>query len=327
MTQPSVFITRVIPEPGLSMIREVAQVDLWPDELPPSYEVLLEKVRDVDGLLCLLTDRIDARLMNATGPNFKVISQYAVGYDNIDVLTATQKGIPIGNTPGALTDATADFTWALLMAAARRVVEGDRHTRDGLWKTWSPTSLLGPDVSHATLGLVGLGRIGQGVARRASGFDMRILYYDPNRHTDLEEALGLQYVPLERLLRQSDFISLHTPLSQQTYHMISSEQFDMMKPGAILINTSRGPVVDPDALYQALKDRRIAGAALDVTEVEPILPTSPLLTLDNLIITPHIASASIQSRAKMAELAAINLIAGLQGQRLPNCVNPEVYRG
>jgi glyoxylate reductase len=325
MSKPKVFITRQIQEQSIEAIRAIADTQVWSGELPPSYEILQERVRGIDGLLCLLTDRIDAALMDAAGPSLKVISQYAVGYDNISVKAATERGIPVGNTPGVLTDATADFTWALLMAAARRVVEGDQHTRSGRWKTWGPTFLLGPDVAGATLGLVGFGRIGQAVARRALGFDMQILYYDDNRHPEVEESSSAVFSPLPELLRRADFISLHVPLSPETYHLISTQQFQLMKPGAVLINTSRGSVIDPQALYYALSNRRIGAAAIDVTEPEPIPGDSPLLALDNLIITPHIASAGIRARTRMAEKAAANLIAGLNGQRLPDCVNPEVY--
>ncbi len=325
MSKPKVFITRTIPEKGLQPILELADVELWPGDTPPPYPVLVEKVKGIDALLCLLTDRIDAPLMDSAGPSLKVISQYAVGYDNIEVAAATARGIPVGNTPGVLTDATADFTWALLLAAARRVVEGDHLAHTGGWKSWGPTFLLGPDVAHATLGIIGFGRIGQAVARRARGFDMRILYYDNNRHSEMEESLGAEFAPFEEVLRRADFISLHTPLTAETRHMISSAQFGLMKPSAVLINTSRGGVIDQQALFQALKARRIAAAALDVTEPEPLPLDSPLFTLDNLIITPHIASAGIHARDRMAEIAAANLIAGLRGERLPHCVNPEVY--
>jgi glyoxylate reductase len=325
MPKPRVFVTRKIPDKGLFPILEATEAEVWQDEAPPPYAVLQEKMKDIEGLLCLLTDRIDDALIKSAGPTLKVISQYAVGYDNINVKAATARGIPVGNTPGVLTDATADFTWALLLAAARRVAEGDRLAHHGGWKAWHPTFLLGPDVAHATLGIIGFGRIGQAVARRARGFDMRILYYDNNRHSDIEESIGVEYVPFDDVLCRADFISLHTPLSLETHHLISTQQFELMKPGAILINTSRGGVVDPGALYQALKTRRIASAALDVTEIEPIHPDDPLLTLDNLIITPHIASASIQARDRMAEISAANLIAGLRGEPLPHCVNPEVY--
>jgi len=324
--KPRVFVTRIIPDKGLAMVRQHDwDIEVWQDPLPPPYEVLLQKVKGLDGLLCLLTDKIDANLMDASGPQIKVISQMAVGFDNIDVPAATQRGIPIGNTPGVLTDATADFAWALLMSAARRVAEGDKFTRAGRWKTWGPIDFLGPDVSGATLGIVGFGRIGQAVAKRAAGFDMRILYYDVQRYPDAEKSFNAQYADLEMVLRESDFVSIHTILSKETYHFFDDAKFKLMKPSAVVINTSRGPVVDPAALYRALANGTIAYAALDVTEPEPIKMDDPLLTLDNIIIAPHIASASFSSRNKMATMAAANLIAGLKGERLPNCVNPQVY--
>ena len=325
MTKPRVFVTRRIPDKGLEMAQQAADLEIWLDPLPPPYATLLQKVKGCEALLCLLTDRIDANLMDAIGPQVKVISQMAVGFDNIDIAAATARGIPIGNTPGVLTDTTADFAWALLMAAARRVVEGDKFTRAGRWKTWGPIDFLGPDVTGATLGIVGFGRIGQGLAKRAQGFDMRILYFDTQRYPEAEQKYGAQFVELETLLRESDFVSLHTVLSQETYHLIDDARLGQMKRSGILINTSRGPVVDPAALYRALSSGTIAYAALDVTEPEPIKLDDPLLTLDNIIIAPHIASASYQTRDKMATMAAANLIAGLRSERLPNCVNMQVY--
>ena len=324
--KPKVFITRAIPEAGLDLLRPIAEIEVWEDELPPPRESLLQKVKGVDGLLTLLTDKIDSQVMDAAGATLKVISQMAVGYDNIDVTAATARKIPVGHTPGVLTETTADFAWALLMSAARRIVEGDHYTRDGKWKTWMPTLLLGPDVHRATLGIIGLGRIGQAVAKRAKGFDMRVIYHSVHRHPEIEKSLGVEYVPLDSLYAESDFISIHTPLNDSTYHLINDSALAKMKPGAILINTARGGVIDPDALHRALRDKKIAYAALDVTEPEPIPLESPLLTLDNIIIAPHIASASIQTRNKMATMAAENLIAGLKGEKLPHCVNPQVYR-
>ncbi|MEK9162357.1 MAG: D-glycerate dehydrogenase [Chloroflexota bacterium] len=324
--KPKVFITRAIPEAGLDLLRPIAEIEVWEDELPPPRESLLQKVKGVDGLLTLLTDKIDSQVMDAAGATLKVISQMAVGYDNIDVAAATARKIPVGHTPGVLTETTADFTWALLMSAARRIVESDNYTRDGKWKTWMPTLLLGPDVYGATLGIIGLGRIGQAVAKRAKGFDMRVIYRSAHRHPEIEKSLGVEYVPLDSLYAESDFISIHTPLNDSTYHLINDSALAKMKPGAILINTARGGVIDPDALHRALRDKKIAYAALDVTEPEPIPLESPLLTLDNIIIAPHIASASIQTRNKMATMAAENLIAGLKGEKLPHCVNPQVYR-
>ncbi|MBD2185456.1 D-glycerate dehydrogenase [Planktothrix sp. FACHB-1355] len=326
MSKPKVFVTRILPDIGMEMLHQIAEIEVWPDRLPPPYEILLEKVKGKDGLLCLLTDKIDKNLLEISGSSLKVISQMAVGYDNIDIAAATTKRIPVGHTPGVLTDATADLTWALLMTASRRILEADKFTRSGEWKTWEPILLLGADISGATLGIVGCGRIGQAVARRAAGFGMRILYYNKQRlEPSLEESLGLGYREFDVLLAESDFITIHTSLSEDTYHLFSDAQFQRMKQNAILINTARGSIVDADALYRALTNGRISGAALDVTEPEPIPLDSPLLTLDNIIITPHIGSASRQTRDKMAMMAASNLAAGLKGEKLPDCVNPEVY--
>jgi len=326
VAKPKVFVTRIIPPAGLGMVREFCEADIWAEELPPSSEMILERVRGVEGILSLLTDKMDGDVMDAAGEKLRVISNFAVGFDNIDVGAATRRGIPVGNTPGVLTDTTADFAFTLLMAAARRVVEGDNFTRAGKWKTWGPMLLLGQDISGATLGIIGFGRIGKGMAKRAQGFDMRVLYYDPFHEDDpYATQVGAQSTDLDSLLRVSDFVSVHTPLSEKTYHLIEANALAKMKPTAILINSARGPVVDPDALYAALKKGDIRFAALDVTEPEPIPMDHPLLTLDNVIITPHIASASVATRGKMAQMAAENLIAGLKGERLPNCVNPEVY--
>jgi glyoxylate reductase len=325
MSKPSIFVTRKIPDPRLEMIQDEFQVEIWPDDLPPPYKILLEKVPDLDGLLCLLTDQIDRNLIQAAGSSLKVISQMAVGYDNIDISAATERGIPVGHTPGVLTDATADFTWTLLMSAARRIVEADQFTRQGRWVTWGPTLLMGADVAGATLGIIGLGRIGQAVAKRASGFGMQVLYYDPKRVRDAEKTLGIEYSEFDELLRQSDFVSIHTWLSEDTYHLFGEEQFKLMKSSAILINSARGPIVDPAALFTALTEGQIAYAALDVTEPEPIPADDPLLALDNIVIAPHIASASLYARTKMATMAVDNLIAGLKGEKIPHCINPEVY--
>jgi len=328
MTKPKVYVTRRIAQEALDMIAQNAELELWPEELPPPYEVILEKAQNIDGLLALLTDKIDANLMKSA-PKLKVISNMAVGYDNVDIPEATRRSIVVGYTPGVLTETTADFAFALLMAAARRVVEADAYTRKEQWKTWGPMVLLGQDIHRATLGLVGLGRIGMEIAKRAKGFSMKVIYFDTQRRsTEEENELGVEYVPeLSALLSQSDFVSLHVPLIPQTRHLISTAEFALMKPTAILINTSRGPVLDQKALYKALKSRQILAAAIDVSEVEPIPLDDPLLTLDNIIIAPHIASASVATRTKMAVIAAENLIAGLRGQIPPNCVNPEVIKG
>ena len=320
-----VYVTRLIPEAGLELVRQCCDTRVWEGEVPPPREVMMREVAEVDGLLALLTDRIDAEVMDA-GKRLRVISNYAVGYDNIDVPAATQRGIVVGNTPGVLTETTADLAFSLLMAAARRIAEGDRYTRAGKWQTWGPKLFLGYDLHHATLGLVGMGRIGSEMAKRANGFDMRVLYYDPVRRQDLEGSLGVIYVSFDTLLRESDFISLHTPLTEQTRHLIGAPELAKMKRTAILVNSSRGPVVDQQALYEALRDGVIAGAGLDVFEVEPIPQHDPLLTLDNVTVVPHVGSASHATRDKMARMAAENLIAGLQGKLPPNCVNPEAWQ-
>lgn len=318
--RPKVFITRQLPQPALDLILPACEAEVWLDELPPPRHVLMDKVREADGLLCLLTDQIDAPLMDKA-PRLKVISNCAVGYDNIDVPAATQRGIAVGNTPGVLTETTADFAFALLLAAARRVVEGERYTRAGQWKTWGLTVLLGHDVFGATLGLIGLGRIGTAVAKRARGFEMRVLYSDLQRRPEIEAQLGITYADLDTLVSQADFISIHTPLTDTTRHLVNADLLRKMKKTAILVNTARGPVVDQAALYVALRDGIIAGAALDVTDPEPLPPDDPLLTLDNCIITPHIASASVVTRTKVAVMAAHNLLAGVRGEPLPNPVN------
>jgi glyoxylate reductase len=323
MSKPKVFVTRILPQSALDKIAEVADMEVWQDEVPPPREVILEKVKDIDGLLCLLTDKIDAEIMDA-GRSLRVISNYAVGFDNINIPAATERGLPVGNTPGVLTETTADLAFTLLMASARRIVEADNYTRDGKWRSWGPMLFLGQDIHHATLGIVGLGRIGQEMAKRGKGFDMKLIYHDAVRNEKAEQELGIEYVEMDELLKQSDFVSLHVPLMESTRHLISDREFDMMKSSAVLINSARGPVVDQKALYEALKAGKIAHAGLDVFDVEPISGDDPLLTLDNVTAVPHIASASIATRTKMAMMAADNLIAGLNGERLPTQVNTEV---
>jgi len=319
-----VYVTRRIPEVGLEMVRAGCQVRLWEGEMPPPREVLLQEVADCDGLLCLLTDPLDAGTI-AAGQRLRVISQMAVGVDNVDLPAATARGIPVGHTPGVLTEATADMAFALLMAAARRIPEGVEKVRAGRWRTWEPLALLGADVWGATLGIVGLGRIGTAVARRAQGFEMRVLYHDRVRNLEREAELGLTYASLDDLLAQADFVSLHCPLTPETHHLIGEQALRHMKPRGILINTSRGPVVDMGALVRALQEGWIAAAALDVTDPEPLPPDHPLASLPNCIVVPHIASATVTARGRMATMAAQNLLAGLRGERLPYCANPEVY--
>ena len=321
--RPRAFVARRIPDEGLDLVREACDLDLWEDELPPPRDELLRRVAGCDGVLTLLTDRVDDEFLDAAGARLKVVSNYAVGYDNIDVAACARRGIPVGNTPGVLTDTTADLAWALLMAAARRLPEADRFVRAGSWKTWGPLLLLGPDVHGATIGIVGFGRIGQAIARRAQGFGMEILYHDleplPPSVTD---PLGATYLPLEELLPRSDFVTLHVNLSPVTHHLIDAETLAMMKPTAVLVNTSRGPVVDGVALAAALRDGVIWAAALDVTDPEPIPMDHPLVGLDNCLIVPHIASASRATRGKMAAMAAANLVAGVRGEPLPTEVPP-----
>jgi lactate dehydrogenase-like 2-hydroxyacid dehydrogenase len=326
MSRPKVFVARRIPDAGLEQVLAATDAVVWPDELPPPRDDLLRAVAGCDGVLTLLTDRVDDEFLDAAGPQLKVVSNYAVGFDNVDVPACTARGIPVGNTPGVLTDTTADLAWALLMAAARRLPEGDRYVRTGKWKTWGPLLLLGTDVHGSTIGIVGFGRIGQAVVRRASGFGMTILYHDVQRaDPSVESAHGATFVPLDELLERSDAVSLHVNLTDETRGLISTDALRRMKSSAVLVNTSRGPVVDQRALHEALRDGEIAAAALDVTDPEPIAPDDPLLSLDNCLVVPHIASASLATRAKMAEMAAANLLAGLRGERLPTPVNPEVY--
>ena len=324
--RPRVLVTRVIPDAGLAPVREACDVDLWEDELPPPRDELLRRVAGVDGLLSLLTDRVDDELLDAAGPQLRVVSNFAVGFDNIDVPAVTKRRIPAGNTPGVLTETTADLAFALLMAAARRVPEGVDYVRDGMWRTWGPMLLMGVDVHGATLGIVGFGRIGREMARRGRGFGMRILYHDVHPATPEDEAeLGARRVEMDDLLRESDFVSLHVNLTDETHHLIDADALRAMKPTAVLVNTSRGPVVDPDALVHALSVGEIFAAGLDVTEPEPLPADHALVRLPNCIVVPHIASASRVTRDRMAGMAAANLLAGVRGERLPTPINPEVY--
>jgi glyoxylate reductase len=318
---PRVFVTRVIPRAGLELVEAAADADVWADELPPPRDVLLERVRGMDGVLSLLTDRIDDELLDAAGPQLRVVSNFAVGYDNIDVPACLRRGIAVGNTPGVLTETTADLAFALLMAVARRLPEARDHVLAGRWRTWGPLLLLGKDIHGATLGLVGFGRIGREMARRATGFGMRVLYHDVVPADPAVEAeLRATHVPLETLLAEADIVSLHTVLSAETRHLIDTAALARMKRGAILINTSRGPVVDQVALADALRSGHLFGAGLDVTDPEPMAVDDPLLALPSCLIVPHIASASEHTRDRMAEKAARNLIAGLRGEPLPDPV-------
>jgi glyoxylate reductase len=324
MLKPKVYVTREIPERGLKMIMERFEAEVWSEYGSPPKEVIIEKVRNVDAVVSLLSDKIDAEVFDAS-PKLKIVAQMAVGFDNIDVKLATKRGIFVTNTPEVLTETTADFAWALLMAVARRVVEADRYVRTGKWKvSWHPSMLLGRDVHDATIGIVGAGRIGSSVAKRAKGFNMNILYYDVVPRPELEKESGAKSVDLDTLIKESDFISIHVPLTKQTYHMVNEEKLRLMKKTAYLINNSRGSVVDEKALYRALKEEWIAGAGLDVFEREPTQLDNPLLKLENVVAAPHISSSSHETRSRMAEMVAENLIAFFEGTIPPNLVNREV---
>ena len=326
MPKPKALMTRLVPNSAIEMLRAVTDLEVWKEDRVAPYEWLMERIVETEGFYCLLTDRVNKEFLDKA-PRLKVISTMAVGYDHIDVSECTKRGIPVGNTPGVLTETTADFTFSLITAAARRIVEGRDYVLEGKWHTWSPTMLLGQDLHEATLGIVGYGRIGKAVARRAEGFGMKILAcHSSGIHVanDLDRE-GVEMVDLDRLLSEADFVSLHVPLNSSTYYMIGKQELGLMKQTAILVNTARGPIVDPQALYEALRQGDIAYAALDVTEPEPITKDDPLLTLPNCLIMPHIASASVKTRTKMAVMAAENLLAGLSGERLSYCVNPQVY--
>ncbi len=324
---PKVFITRRIPEIGPSKLRAQPgwEVRQWERDDVIPRDRLLQEVKGCDAVLTLLTERIDAEFLDAAGPQLKIVANMAVGFDNFDVAEMTRRGVIGTNTPDVLTDTTADLAFALLMAVARLLPQGERYVKEGRWKTWEPLGFLGQDVHHATLGLIGVGRIGAAMARRGAGFEMKVIYYDAFRRQDLEERFGYEYRPsVEDVLREADFVSLHTPLTPETRHLINSERLRLMKKTAVLINTSRGPVVDTMALYEALKNGVIWGAGLDVTDPEPLPPDHPLLTLPNCLVVPHIASASFKTRDAMSELAADNIIAVLNGRAPKTPVNREV---
>ena len=325
MVAPRAFVTRQVFPEALGLIGRTAQLEVWPEQSPPTPQQLADKVSDVDGVLTNIMDRIDAPLLDRA-PKLKVISQLAVGLDNIDLASASRRGILVGYTPGVLAKATADVGFALLLAAARRISESERWVRAGGWKmAFHPMYWLGTEVHGAAIGIIGLGQIGLEMAKRALGFEMKVIYYSRTRKPELEEHYGLEYAEPHSLLSSADFISLHMPLTPETRHYIGERELRMMKPTAVLINLARGPVVDSKALYTALSEKWIQAAALDVTDPEPILPDDPLLTLENLVITPHIGSASVASRREMCMVAARNLVSGLAGQRLEHCANPELY--
>jgi glyoxylate reductase len=322
--KPTVFVSRVIPKAGLDRIQEQCQAEVWTDPLPPPYQVLRQKVAACEGLVSLLTDKIDAPLLDAA-PRLRVVSNFAVGFNNIDIPAATARGIAVGNTPGVLTDATADMAFCLLIGAARRLVEGHQYTGAGKWKTWEPLGHLGQDLAGRTLGILGMGRIGYALAKRCrGGWDMNVLYTDVYTNERAEKDFGARRVDLDVLLRESDFVSVHSDLNETTRGLFNAERFRQMKRTAVFVNTARGPIVDEAALYEALKSGTIFAAGLDVTNPEPPTAENPLLTLPNVILAPHIASATVQTRNAMAEICASNLLAGLSGQKLPAWVNPGV---
>jgi glyoxylate reductase len=304
-----------MPGGALDRLAEQAEVDLWPGDLPPPYEALVARTAEADGLICMLTDRIDAALI-AGAPRLRAISQMAAGYDNIDMTAARSRGIPVGHTPGVLTEATADLTFALILALARHLIDAERFAHDGRWRTWDPGALLGLELNEATLGIIGFGKIGRAVARRARGFGMRVIYATRTPvATDLGEAAAL-----DALLRTSDIVSVHVPLTAETTHMVGERELRLMKRSAYLINTARGPVVDQEVLVRALREGWIAGAGLDVAEVEPAPADDPLLSAPNLLLLPHIGSATFATRSRMADIAVDNCLAALRGEPLPHRV-------
>jgi len=324
MVLMKVFVTRKIPEPGIEILRKEFEIEVNPYDRVLPKEEIIKGLKGKDGLLCLLTDSIDADVINSE-PKLKMISSYAVGYNNIDIKAATKRGIPVSNTPGVLTDATSDMAWALLFSVARRIVEADKFTRAGKFKGWGPMLMHGQDVTNKTLGVVGAGRIGTAFALKSKGFNMNVLYVDEKKNETLEKEVNAKKVTFDELTKKSDFISLHVPLIPSTHHLIGEKELEMMKKNAVLINTSRGPVVDEQALVFALKEKQIFGAGLDVYEHEPEI-AKELKKLDNAIIQPHSASATIETRTKMAVMAAENMVAGLKGKVPNNCVNMEVFK-
>ncbi len=322
--RPRVFVTRELPSVGMQRILDHCDAEVWTQPLPPPADVIRDKIPNLDGLVSLLTDKVDGALLDLA-PNLKVVSNFAVGFNNIDVKECTRRGICVGNTPGVLTDATADMAFCLLIGAARRVVDGHLYSASGQWKTWEPLGHLGQDLVGRTIGIVGMGRIGYALAKRCHlGWDMNVLYYDVHANAPAENDLKAKKVDLETLLRESDFVSLHVDLNDATRGMIGAKQLRMMKKSAVLVNSARGPLIDEKALAEAMRAGTIFAAGLDVTDPEPPDVNNPLLKLPNVIVAPHIASATVQTRNQMAEICANNLIAGVMGQPLAAWVNPEV---
>jgi glyoxylate reductase len=320
---PRIFVTRGMVGAGIERLSQHAEVVVWPDEDPPPSAALLAHAQGSDGLLTTIADHIDGALLDAA-PSIRIISQLAVGYDNIDVSAATERGVLVCNTPGVLTDATADLTFALMLAHARRLFAGDRALRNGEWGDWSPVFMLSHDLHGKTLGIVGLGAIGRAVAERARGFKMPILYWSRSRKPEAEAELGGQWRELDDLLREADYISINLALSDESRGLIGEREIGLMKPDAVLVNTARGPIVDQDALFGALVAKRIGGAALDVFAEEPLPVDHPLLALENVVVSPHVGSATYETRARMTDLAVDNLLAFFRGERPPAPVNPEV---
>ncbi len=318
-----IFITRKIPEKGLELLKKEHEIEVNPHNRVLTKKEIINGLKGKDGLLCLLTDNIDAEVIHSE-PKLKMIANYAVGFNNIDIKVATERGIPVSNTPDVLTNATAEMAWALLFSVSRRIVEADNFSRAGKFEGWAPMLMLGQDISEKTLGVVGTGRIGTAFALKSKGFNMKVLYFNKSKNEKLEKELNAKKVELDQLLRESDFVSLHVPLVPSTHHLISEKQLKIMKETAVLINTSRGPVIDENALIKALKEKWIFGAGLDVYENEPIIPEE-LKKLDNVVLQPHSASATFSSRSGMAVIAAKNMLAGLRGDIPPNCVNLEVF--
>lgn len=325
--RPRVFCTWAFPDAGLAVLRAGCDVQVWPGEDPAPPHVIREELAEAEGLFAVpATDRLDAAVLSGA-PRLRVIANFGVGYDNVDLPEATRRGILVCNTPGVLAETTADHAFALLLAIARRIAESDRFVRAGRWARFQPALMLGRDAHHATLGVVGLGATGTEMARRGRAFSMRLLYHSRTRRPEPERELGLQYVDLHTLLGESDFVSLHVPLTDATRGMIGRRELALMRPTSYLINTARGAIVDQSALAKALGEGRLAGAALDVFEREPLAPDDPLLRLENVVLVPHTGSATIETRARMAEVAATNIIAALQGRRPAHLVNPQAWRG
>ncbi|MEM4672189.1 MAG: glyoxylate reductase [Sulfolobales archaeon] len=327
LLKPKVFITRELFDEAIRRIEEFYEVEIWDRYSAPPRDVILEKAGSSDALVTLLTDKIDCEVISR-GRNLRIIAQYAVGFDNIDIECATRHGVYVTNTPGVLTEATAELTWALILAVARRIVEADKYVRSGGWKSsgtsWHPKMMLGVELKGKILGIVGLGRIGSRVAEIGKAFGMRVVYYDLVRREDLERSLGIEYMDLARLAEVSDIISVHTPLTKETYHLIGEDFLRRVKRTAIIVNTARGAVIDTQALLKALEEKRIAGAGLDVFEEEPLPPDHPLTRYDNVVLAPHIGSATYETRLAMAQLVADNLIAFYKGEIPPTLVNRDV---